>query len=176
VTEQFLGKRQTEECDSPAILLTLAGMMVCELMLLWEVDSAEAELRVKHSWSAPDLPASELVKQLAEIRLWPAEALPGRVWASYRTEQLDEIAEDGHAERCACLAKSGIRSSVAFPVFQKGRVLYIVECLSRHSRFWKNLSEDWIILPLHIAMAIKDFETRQAVRDGLGDETGCSNN
>ena len=109
----------------------LGGSTNCDLVLLWEPDVSGDELHCRLHWSSPQLNAPDLIDYFKQLVLWPAEGLPGRVWASNRYEILSELAQDGHCGRSFRLAKAGIRSAAAFPLLDQTAVKGVIELFGR---------------------------------------------
>jgi diguanylate cyclase (GGDEF)-like protein/PAS domain S-box-containing protein len=67
--------------------------------------------------------------------LEPGEGLPGRTWKNATAEWVSELAEFDDGPRRAVLAALGMRTAVAVPVLDNGRVITVLEFFLAEQRF-----------------------------------------
>jgi len=169
VTRVLAESARLEEVGA-RVLETLGTSMGWEVGALWSVDPKVMGLRCDELWQAPDLDDGELAAASRELTLQRGRGLPGRVWASGEAAWIEEVAADGNFPRRGAAAAVGLRSAIAVPIRARGRVLGVMEFLSR-SR-WRPDAELMAMMATIGSQLGQFFDRKRAERaaDRLKDE------
>lgn len=118
----------------PGVLEAIGGALGWDYAALWIVDWNEQRIRMAGSWSAEGvgMAAFEPLSRDSVFRL--GVGLPGRVAASGEPVWLPDLAADANFPRLQAATADGLRTALAFPVRDGGRVLGVVELLSVEER------------------------------------------
>ncbi|HEX8341581.1 MAG TPA: response regulator [Tepidisphaeraceae bacterium] len=112
--------------------------VVCESMgwqagLKWDVNGDETALTFIAAWASSD-DSAPLVDASRALTLEKGRGLPGRVWASGRSEWIADLATDDNFPRHVFAARAGLNSGFAFPIRIGSRTIGVMEFFSARPR------------------------------------------
>ena len=102
---------------APNVLAAIGASMEWDWGALWTVDRARTRLCCEALWHAPNLAAAELDELSHEIVVKTGEGGPGRVCETAQLDWVANVPEDRASARKEVAARAGLRSGVAFPIF-----------------------------------------------------------
>lgn len=133
-TARVLAEARTLGEASRRVLEALCETLGWEWGALWAVDRATNVLRCAELWHAPSLEVPRFDELTRSISFPPGVGIPGRVWASARAEWVTDVADDPRYLRLSIAAKENLHGAFFLPVSGVGRVLGVIEIISRRSR------------------------------------------
>jgi PAS domain S-box-containing protein len=131
---RILWESATLEEATPRIMEAICRAFQWDLGQMWRVGEAENVLRYVEGWRAPEVDVESFERLSRQTVFQPGEGLPGRVWASGEAVWIPDVQEDGNFPRASVAAEVGLHGAFGFPVFQGGRLLGVMEFLSRRLR------------------------------------------
>lgn len=117
------------------ILEVIGVKLEWEWCALWQVDG-DGLLRCRHVWSSEETGVGSFRELEAASRvksLHPGEDLPGRALFQRAPVCVLDLSDDPLVTRSAEAGVGGLRSGFAFPVLMDGRVVSVIELLSRRA-------------------------------------------
>jgi phosphoserine phosphatase RsbU/P len=91
-------------------------------------------MRCVQSWSSPKLQARQFVDLCSELELEPGVGLPGRVWEEGAPVWVTDVTRDRNFARAPSAERVGLHTAFAFPVVRGGKVLGVLEFMTRDMR------------------------------------------
>jgi PAS domain S-box-containing protein len=169
---RILAESATLEEATPRIMEAISRAFQWDLGQMWRVDETENLLRFVEGWRAPGVDVEGFVRLSRQTTFQLGVGLPGRVWASGEAAWIVDVQEDENFPRAPVAAEVGLHGAFGFPVLQRGKLLGVMEFLSRGIR-----APDRDILQLMGNLGIQIgayIERRQADEDrrfliGVGD-------
>jgi PAS domain S-box-containing protein len=129
VTSVFAEASAAEELG-PHLLRALCVSLDWDLGEIWRVD--DGLLRYEAGWHRPDLNTREFDAASREIVLPRGTGLAGRTWQAERPLWMEE--ELLVSPRARAVARLGLRSGCAFPIYRERALIAVTVLLSRDAR------------------------------------------
>lgn len=133
LTDALAGALAESETLTEALARVLEGLgqsLDWDVVQLWLVDHDDRALRRRAGWSqGPQAYATFM--ESGEDLFMRGVGLPGRVWASVAPAWIEDVTLDAEFARAAAAAVVGLHAAFAFPLLAHGRVVGVVEMLSR---------------------------------------------
>ncbi len=101
---------------------------------LWVVDRDAGVLRCAEARAGASYDARAFQQASGGTVLAPGAGLPGRVCASGKPAWITDVQEDANFPRRIAARQAGLHGAFALPVPSDGRVIAVIECLSREIR------------------------------------------
>jgi PAS domain S-box-containing protein len=131
---RVLADAGTVEEAAHDVLGALAEWLEWDVALLWVPDDELDLLRYGQSWSGDDLALVEFRKVNERLTFARGAGFPGRVWGAAQPLWASDVSEDPDFPRAGIATQAGLRSATAVPILGAGRVLGVIELLSRTLR------------------------------------------
>lgn len=154
----------TLEAVSPRILQSICEGFGWELGELWVFDTDSNLLRMKSSWHAPALNATEFVDYSRSTTFSPGTGIQGRVWANVKSEWITDVVTDGNFLRANMAAKIGLHSAMAFPLLKGKTVVGVMVFFSKNIR---QRDENLTNIMIDISKRIGSFISRKHAEELL---------
>ncbi|MBI2359461.1 MAG: PAS domain S-box protein [Deltaproteobacteria bacterium] len=118
----------------PKLLRVLCKGLGWDFGELWLVDPEFNLLRCKGIWHAPSEEAAELEAVNAKTPFALGSGLPGRVWASGKSEWVTNVLADPEFLRVPMAIKIKLASALAFPIRSQNSIAGVIVLFSHDSR------------------------------------------
>jgi signal transduction histidine kinase/CheY-like chemotaxis protein len=102
--------------------------------VFWEIDGEQGALRPIASCASRRFDPAAFESATRAVQLLRGDGLPGRVWAKGKPMWVVDIQRSRAVVRRKAAAASGLESAVAIPVRSGGRVVAVLELMSRDRR------------------------------------------
>ena len=131
---RILAEPLTNEKTIPKLLQVLCESSGWDFGEIWLVDPDSDHLRCNGVWHASSEEAAELGRVNAETTFTLGRGLPGRVWASGKSEWVTNVLADPEFLRKAIASKKKLTSALASPILSGNSVAGVIVLFSRSSR------------------------------------------
>jgi len=149
----------------PHITQALAESEGWDFGAIWEVDETAAVLRCASLWRRPGENLESLARQTEGMTFTRGVGLPGRVWESARARLSPDVANDSNYLRAPLAIQAGMRSALAFPIFQDGKVTGVMDFLSRETHLPdEKLEEMFAVIGSQIGLFMQRRRAQEEVR------------
>jgi PAS domain S-box-containing protein len=118
----------------PRILEAICEGLGWDWSAFWEADERGGALRCVATWGRPSVGAAALDVASRHRAFAPGVGLPGRVWAGGRPVWVPDVRHDASFPRAKPAAQAGLRCALSVPVRSGGKVVGVIEVLSRAPR------------------------------------------
>jgi PAS domain S-box-containing protein len=130
-TTEALAQSTSIEEAAPRILQGVAEAMGWDTGTLYLIDERAGHLACQDLWHRAAAELGPFAEQTRTKRFASGDALPGRPWASGNPEWIEDVREDPDFSRAAAAREAGLRGGFAFPITIGGRVIGVMEFLTR---------------------------------------------
>ncbi|HNB74209.1 MAG TPA: PAS domain S-box protein, partial [Acidobacteriota bacterium] len=114
------------------IIQTLCEAEAWDYGVIWKVDKKANQLECVDVWARPEPGLEALVAQTRSLTFAPNMCLPGRVWIKGKAAGDEAVVGEHHlCPRAPLAIKSGLCSTVAFPIVHQGETLGVMDFMSR---------------------------------------------
>jgi PAS domain S-box-containing protein len=103
----------------------------CEIAALWELDEHREKLGCSALWVSDRSTDTPFAMTMREDWFGSGEELPGRIWASGKSEWVGQLDRITDSPRMAEAVAAGLRTAVGVPLRSGGQVVGAVEFFSR---------------------------------------------
>ncbi len=136
---QYSVTRILSEADSLEAACQPVLQAVCEGMgwdwgAIWRVQEDANILRCANTWHTPKINADAFLNNTEAMTFAPGTGLPGRVWLRYEPEWIEDVTQDSTFLRADVAMRNNLHAGVAFPIRFEGKVVGVMELLSRETR------------------------------------------
>lgn len=147
-----------------AVLQAIGESLDWELGMFWSLDEERQVLCFVDLWHAPQVEATEFVRDSRGRTFQRGEGLIGRAWAAGKPIWIPDVVADPTFRRAPMAARVGLHGGFAFPV-RKGEELYgVIEFFSRDSR---QPDQDILDMVADIGIKIGLFVDRKRKEEAL---------
>jgi|GEM_PF-880137 len=160
-TGTVLATAQTMDEAVPRVLQTLCENLGWELGEYWQLDVENAILRLRNSWSVPELERSVFQVASERITYKMGRGLPGRIWETMQPVWYNNIAQDQDNARRAAGRATGLRTAWGIPVRAGNRPVGVMTFFTRREL---NQDKDLLAMMEALSVSIGQFAIR-AVRE-----------
>src|SRR6266542_2878819 len=129
--EPILANAVTLEDAAFALLRIIGESVSAEMGAFWLVDARAGVLRCLDVWHRSGGDSETAADGIREMTFAQGVGLPGRVWSECVPVWIPNLPRDADFWRPRPRGTSGPRSALAFPVARGGRVLGVIEFLTR---------------------------------------------
>jgi signal transduction histidine kinase len=130
---RILAESATVKDATHGVLRVVGENLDWEVGMFWGMDAQKQVLRFVDLWHAPDVEATEFLKDSKDRTFQRGEGLVGRVWDTGKAIWIPDVCADPTFRRAEMAARVGLHGAFAFPVC-KGEQLYgVIDCFSRTS-------------------------------------------
>ncbi len=119
---------------APRVLRTIGEGLGWNYGALWTVDHEAGVLRCVQTWHTPSVDFAAFVAASRATAFRMGEGLPGSVWRDAEARWVSDTAAEPDFPRLAVAASEGLRSGFGLPIRLDGRVIAVIEFLSRRAR------------------------------------------
>jgi PAS domain S-box-containing protein len=131
VVARIMSESDSLEDAAPSLLQAICESLGCDMGQLWRLDREAETLRWLAVWRASSLEADEFEEASRNRSFGRGIGLPGRIWASRKSEWIENLTEDGNFPRAEFAARSGLVSAFGFPVMLGQVVMGVMEFFSQ---------------------------------------------
>lgn len=148
-----------------AILAAVCECLDWEVGVCWLPEATGERMACSRLWQRPGHVAPEFVAVTRGSSFLPGEGLPGRVWVGGQSEWTEDLATMAEFKRMQCAVRDGLHGAFWFPILLGGRVLGVMEFLSREIR-WpdENLLQTLLITGRQIGQFVERKRAEAALR------------
>jgi signal transduction histidine kinase/HPt (histidine-containing phosphotransfer) domain-containing protein/ActR/RegA family two-component response regulator len=130
-TARILAAAGSLQEASDGVLELVRGALGWDVGELWTIDPATQQIRCVAISHAPCPEYDEFAGQSRGHVFERGVGLPGRVWTDPRPTWIADLAGDANFPRAAQAMKEGLHAALAFAIESGGRVLGVIDFLSR---------------------------------------------
>ena len=152
------------ETAVPQLLSSIGTQLGWEVAQFWAVDPDRRGLRARHYWRRGDKAHDDFREASRSVTIASGTGLLGRVWRSGVLAAVAELEPASDYERQAIARVSGLRSVVALPVIESGKVTGVIELLATYPR---SVQDDEVAVLSTAGMEIGQFIRRSDVAQAL---------
>jgi len=117
---------------TPKVLRAVAEAEGWGFGSLWRASDGDRRLTCDFTWHWPEAPAATLEKATRTLVLGPGEGLPGRVRQLQRVLVIPDVSQDPQFLRRESALADGFISAIGIPINANGKVIGVLDFLSRH--------------------------------------------
>lgn len=112
---------------TPKLLATIGQQLGWDLGALWTVRPRSDTIVCVEAWAIQGIDARGFNAATRQAAYTRDEGIPGRVWASGRTEWVEDVGQDPTFTRGETATGLGIGGAVAFPISSSSGILGVIE-------------------------------------------------
>jgi PAS domain S-box-containing protein len=131
VVARIMSESDSLEDAAPSLLQAICESLGCDMGQLWRLDREAETLRWVAAWRVSSLEADELEEASRNRSFGRGVGLPGRIWASRKSEWVENLTNDENFPRAEFAAGSGLVSAFGFPVMLGQVVMGVMEFFNR---------------------------------------------
>ncbi len=131
---RILSEANSLEAASQPVLQAVCEGMGWDWGAIWRVDEGANILCCANAWHTPEINADEFLNNTEAMTFAPGTGLPGRVWLRYEPEWIEDVTQDSTFLRADVAMRNHLHAGVAFPIRFEGKVVGVMELLSREAR------------------------------------------
>ena len=131
VVARIMSESESLEEAAPSLLQAICESLGCDLGQLWRLDRESETLRWLSAWRVSSLEADEFEEASRNRSFGRGVGLPGRIWASRKSEWIEDLRKEENFPRAEFATRSGLVSAFGFPVMLGQAVMGVMEFFSR---------------------------------------------
>ena len=131
VVARIMSESESLEEAAPSLLQAICESLGCDLGQLWRLDRESETLRWLSAWRVSSLEADEFEEASRNRSFGRGVGLPGRIWASRKSEWIEDLTKEENFPRAEFATRSGLVSAFGFPVMLGQAVMGVMEFFSR---------------------------------------------
>ncbi len=119
---------------APRVLGAIGEGLGWDYGALWIVEGGAGVLRCAETWYAEGAGMERFIAESRRSEFRPGEGLPGAIWEACEPRWVADTSAQRNFPRLAIALSEGLRSGFGLPIILAGRVVAVIEFLSRELR------------------------------------------
>ena len=128
---RIMAESESLEDAAPGLLQAICESLGCDMGQLWRLDREAESLRWLAALRVNSLEAQEFEEASRNRTFTRGVGLPGRIWATRKSEWIENLTRDDNFPRAEFAARSGLVSAFGFPIMLGQAVMGVMEFFSR---------------------------------------------
>jgi PAS domain S-box-containing protein len=128
---RIMAESESLEDAAPGLLQAICESLGCDMGQLWRLDREAESLRWLAALRVKSLEAQEFEEASRNHSFARGVGLPGRIWASRKSEWIENLTQGDNFSRGDFASRSGLVSAFGFPIMLGQAVMGVMEFFSR---------------------------------------------